>query len=202
MEKIKTHIRKAQIKKATLELIHEKGPKALTISLIAKRVGVTNSNLYRHFSGKEDILAVIISEISTALEIIVKEARENKFPLDALKAIYFGHLKYFENNKNYPRIIFSENLYSANKELLNKLRCNTLNYLNAITGILNEASKKHLLRKGINTEAAAILFIGQIQFVTLQWMLSRNSFPLRDRAERLWPFYLRSILFDQKREGL
>ena len=42
---------------AALSLIEEKGPQGFTLSEAAKRVGVTPAAVYRHFSGREDLIA-------------------------------------------------------------------------------------------------------------------------------------------------
>ncbi|AWI83687.1 TetR family transcriptional regulator [Alloyangia pacifica] len=42
---------------AALELIEEKGPTGFTLSEAAKRAGVTPAAVYRHFSGREDLIA-------------------------------------------------------------------------------------------------------------------------------------------------
>ncbi|WP_375259515.1 TetR/AcrR family transcriptional regulator, partial [Citreimonas sp.] len=42
---------------AALELIEEKGPTGFTLSEAAKRAGVTPAAVYRHFSGREDVIA-------------------------------------------------------------------------------------------------------------------------------------------------
>jgi AcrR family transcriptional regulator len=42
---------------ASLELIEEKGPTGFTLSEAAKRAGVTPAAVYRHFEGREDLIA-------------------------------------------------------------------------------------------------------------------------------------------------
>ena len=42
---------------AALELIEEKGPTGFTLSEAAKRAGVTPAAVYRHFEGREDLIA-------------------------------------------------------------------------------------------------------------------------------------------------
>lgn len=191
---MKTNIRKAQIKKAALELIRKSGPNALTVSSIAKRVGVTNSNLYRHFGGKEEIYAAIISEISDSLQQIVNRAKAIDSPIEALRSVYFGHLAYYEDNRNYPRIVFSELLYSANKELLAKFKSYMTNYIESVRQILNRCREKRLLMEDVDVETAALVFLGHIQSLTLQWMLSGYGFPLRKRAKKFWRFYLNAVI--------
>ena len=42
---------------AALVLIREKGPTGFTLSEAAKRAGVTPAAVYRHFEGREDLIA-------------------------------------------------------------------------------------------------------------------------------------------------
>lgn len=51
-------LRRALIE-AALGLIEEKGPQGFTISEAAKEAGVTPAAVYRHFSGREDLIAEI-----------------------------------------------------------------------------------------------------------------------------------------------
>lgn len=44
---------------AALELIEEKGPTGFTLSEAAKQAGVTPAAVYRHFAGREDLIAEI-----------------------------------------------------------------------------------------------------------------------------------------------
>lgn len=51
-------LRRALIE-AALNLIEEKGPQGFTISEAAKEAGVTPAAVYRHFAGREDLIAEI-----------------------------------------------------------------------------------------------------------------------------------------------
>ena len=42
---------------AALDLIREKGPTGFTLSEAAKQAGVTPAAVYRHFAGREDLIA-------------------------------------------------------------------------------------------------------------------------------------------------
>ncbi|HDH53599.1 MAG TPA: TetR/AcrR family transcriptional regulator, partial [Nitrospirae bacterium] len=48
--------RRAQIVQAALRIIGSRGVGALTTAAIAKEVGISEANLYRHFENKEEIL--------------------------------------------------------------------------------------------------------------------------------------------------
>lgn len=48
---------RAALMEAALELIEERGPSGFTLSEAAKRAGVTPAAVYRHFEGREDLIA-------------------------------------------------------------------------------------------------------------------------------------------------
>ncbi|MFQ6548055.1 TetR/AcrR family transcriptional regulator [Aestuariibius sp. 2305UL40-4] len=48
---------KAALVEAALKLIEEKGPTGFTLSEAAKQAGVTPAAVYRHFAGREDLIA-------------------------------------------------------------------------------------------------------------------------------------------------
>ena len=55
--------RKQQIARAAMEIIAEEGMHNLVMVKIAKRVGVTDAALYKHFKSKKDILFYMIEDI-------------------------------------------------------------------------------------------------------------------------------------------
>ncbi|MEM6323984.1 MAG: helix-turn-helix domain-containing protein, partial [Pseudomonadota bacterium] len=48
---------KRALVEAALELVEERGPTGFTLSEAAKRAGVTPAAVYRHFEGREDLIA-------------------------------------------------------------------------------------------------------------------------------------------------
>ena len=48
---------RAALVEAALKLIEEKGPTGFTLSEAAKQAGVTPAAVYRHFGGREDLIA-------------------------------------------------------------------------------------------------------------------------------------------------
>ena len=54
-----TQIRREEIVQAAVQVIGEKGVHGLTITEIAGRTGMSDANIYRHFRGKQEILAAL-----------------------------------------------------------------------------------------------------------------------------------------------
>ena len=68
---------KEQIIKVSLELFAQKGYDGVSVREIAKKIGVRESALYKHFESKEDILRKVIA---TCRERILEEYVKNEVP--------------------------------------------------------------------------------------------------------------------------
>ena len=113
--------RKQQIAQAAMEIISEEGVHNLVMVKIAKRVGVTDAALYKHFDSKNDMLLYMIEELKQSmLHQLLEEVMQIDSPIERLEKLLVFQLEFIENNKGIPRIIFSESLQKQNKELKNQ----------------------------------------------------------------------------------
>ena len=63
MEKQSTEIRQEQIKQAVLDIIYTDGLKNLSTRNLAKRIGLSEATIFRHFATKQDIILAIIKDV-------------------------------------------------------------------------------------------------------------------------------------------
>lgn len=192
--KEKTDVRQVQIIDAALDIIAREGFKSLTIAAIAKKVGMTNSNVYRHFSGREAIVDAIVTQVEKSLKMIISEScHKNDLPSQCLENIFLRHVEFVERHKGIPRVIFSDEMASGNEEILIRLRGIVKQYV----GEIKKALKKGIVEKEFDAEldldVAAMMFLGFIQSIAMQWILFRYSFNLKKRGKKIWKIYLRGI---------
>ncbi len=194
--KEKTAVRQAQIIDAALESIAQDGVKGLTIASIAKKVGITNSNVYRHFSGREAIIDAIVTEVEKNLSKITNESCNKKSTHGkCLENMFFKHIEFLEDHKGMPRIIFSDEMYSSNERIIMRLRCIMKKYALEIKKILKRGIENKEFDPQLNVDAAAMTFFGLIQSIALQWILFHYSFSPKKRGEKIWSLYLRGICY-------
>jgi AcrR family transcriptional regulator len=88
---------RAAILEAATQLSSISGLEGLSIGALADAVGMSKGGLYAHFDSKEDLQ---LSVIRTAREIFIREiatpAMQNGDPLDQLRALAHGFLRYVE----------------------------------------------------------------------------------------------------------
>lgn len=180
--------RRTQIVQAALRIIGSRGLGALTTAAIAKEVGISEANLYRHFKNKEEILNVMTEEIGAGLEENLKTVTTGS-PVARLKEIYRLHLEYIEKNDGIPRLVFSEQLHMRLPHIRNKLLEKINAYSRKLSEIIKEGQKDGQIKEGLNPQAASMILIGMVQITTLKWSLSGFSFSLVDEGMKLWKDY-------------
>ncbi|WP_040701531.1 TetR/AcrR family transcriptional regulator [Sulfitobacter indolifex] len=86
---------------AALELIEQRGPTGFTLSEAAKRAGVTPAAVYRHFEGREDLIAETAHQGYDIFAELMEFAYESGQP-SALKAFEATGRAYLAFARKYP----------------------------------------------------------------------------------------------------
>ena len=94
------NLRQALVDSA-LELIEEKGPAGWTLSEAAKHVGVTPAAVYRHFEGRDDLIAEAARQGFTIFADLMEHAYADGQP-SALAAFEKTGRAYLAFSRRYP----------------------------------------------------------------------------------------------------
>ncbi|HWN34470.1 MAG TPA: TetR/AcrR family transcriptional regulator [Pseudonocardia sp.] len=86
--------RKAQIVAAAARLFWERGYSQVGMADIAGAVGIGASALYRHFRGKGDLLAAVLTESLTELERVLAESTDLAGQLRGTAGVVLAHREY------------------------------------------------------------------------------------------------------------
>lgn len=192
--KVKTKVRQAQITQAARDILAKGGFGALTISAIARKVGMADSNVYRHFRNKEAVIDSIIADTKSSLMGMVKDVcHEEKTAQARLEKIFYNHAKFMEKHRDLPVILFSCKLSGHGGEIIGKISEGIKGYTGAIEKILEQGVKEGAFDKSLDIETAAVTFIGLVQFLLLQWMVLGFPETPSQRGKKVWPIYLKGI---------
>jgi len=189
--KVDKKTRRSQIVQASLRIIGRQGVASLTTAAIAKEVGISEANIYRHFENKDEILSEMATHIREGLERNLSRVSETS-PMAALRQIYKFHLEYIESNEGIPRLIFSEQLHTSSK-LKKRLFATIGSYSNKLASIIQDGQQKEIIKKDIDSKAAAMMLIGMVQVTTLKWALSNYEFSLLKEGLKLWNNFERCV---------
>lgn len=185
--KMSRDVRRDQVVQAALSIIARIGVSGLTTAAIAKEVGISEANLYRHFKNKDEILYETVQSIGEGLMRNLETAfRISSSPLASLKRVYLLHLDYIEKNGGIPRLMFSEEIHIGNEELKKKLFNAIGAYAARLESLTREGQKAGEIKRDLDPKAAAFLLIGMVQVTVMRWSLSGFSFSLVDEGMKLW----------------
>jgi AcrR family transcriptional regulator len=193
-EKLQSRIRREQIAQAALSLVANHGLRALSMGAVARRVGLVPSAIYRHFKNKDQVLDAAIEQIGRRLTGNVQATlRATRDPLERLHRLLLLHIQQIRENRAIPRIVFSEDVYGGHPErrsiILNIVR----RYLASVSEIVRQGQKLKQIRRDLDPENAALLFLGLFQPAGILWHITDGGFDVTKHATRVWRVFVEAI---------
>lgn len=186
--------RREAIIRVTLDLAARQGVDDVTTQDMAQAMGVTQGAVFRHFPSKDAIwLAVMHWVRARLMAVLGHAAAQGRDPLDSLERMFFAHIDFIAGHPAIPRVLTSEHLHGRSPALRTLVTEIMLAYENRIAGLLQAAQAQGLARPGLDTRAAATLYIGMIQGLVLQASILRSQRTLAAEARRTFPVYLQAV---------
>jgi AcrR family transcriptional regulator len=194
IKKLKTDVRQRQIRNATAEIISEETLSKLTIDAISRRIGVTKSNIYRHYSGKDAIINDLLVEINSTLKEILAQSQEVDASKEKLKYIFFKHVELLEKFKGAPFIVFLDKNYMKSSKAKEIMEETVSFYLKFIRNTITQGIENNEFKKTSDYKTLPIVFLGNVQAVIFQWALSDYTLSIDARALAFWNSFISGIL--------
>jgi AcrR family transcriptional regulator len=189
-----TEIRQAALVAAALALTAERSPAAVTTADLAQAVGITQGAVFRHFESKEAIwLAVIDFAHQDLLDRLHAAASPQPSPLAALRAVFMAHVDFVVQHPGVPRVIFQELQHPENTPIKTRVRGLMQAYRTLLAGLLDRALAGRQLAPDTDLEAAAVLFIGSMQGLVMQSLLSGQVGAMRALAPAVFDLFHQAI---------
>lgn len=192
--RLPTEERQAAIVAAALRLACETSPALITTSDIAAAVGVTQGALFKHFPTKDAIwvagMTWVREELLRALDAAAATAPT---ALDAVASMFRAHVAFVVAHPGVPRFIFQELQQPADSPAKQEVRALLQAYRKLLLEVLGRAVRQGQLNADLDQEAAATLFVGIVQGLVMQSMLSGKPAAMRGQADRVFALYLRGI---------
>lgn len=186
--------RRAVTVEAVIELAAEQNPNDITTAAIAKRMGLTQGALFRHFANKDAILQAVMEWVAERLLSRVDKAVQTApSPLAALEAMFMAHVEFVIEHPGVPRLLFGE--MQRAEETGTKRMAQTLirRYGERLRRLIEEGKGCGEVETAVDTEASSILFIGTIQGLVMQSLLVGDLGRIRHDAPIVFSIYLRGI---------
>ncbi len=192
--RLSTEERRAGIVAAAVRLARASSPALITTGDIAEAIGVTQGAVFKHFPAKDAIWHAVMRWVrETLLHSLQTAADQAATPLDALAEVFRAHVDFVVAHPGVPRLIFHELQQPADSAAKLEVRALLGGYRKLLLGVLEQAVGHRQVVAELDAEAAATAFIGLIQGLVMQSMLTGRPAAMRPAAERVLALYLRGL---------
>jgi len=179
---------------AVLDLAAVQNPAEITTTAIAEQMHITQGALFRHFATKDAIWQAVIEWVTQRMLARVEAAsRTAKSPLEALETIFMAHIESHVRHAGVPRIIFGE-LQRAEDTLAKRIVRKFMGqYVEKLQAFIEQGKVAGEIDREVDAKAAATMFVGMIQGLVVQSLVSGNFAITRTKAREVFVLYLRAV---------
>ena len=186
--------RRAVTVEAVVELAGTQNPNEITTLAIARHMNLTEGALFRHFPTKQAIWESVMEWVAETLLGRVDRAADGvDSPLAALRAMFMSHVDFVADHPGVPRMLFGE-LQKAGSTAPKRIAQTLIqHYAQRLQRAIEAGKSCGELDEGLDTNAAANLFIGTIQGLVMQSLLQGDMARMREDAPKVFAIYCRGI---------
>jgi TetR/AcrR family transcriptional regulator len=192
--RLPTEARQAEIVAAALRLAQSNSPASITTTDLAGAVGVSQGALFKHFASKEAIWLAVMVWVTEHLLRALREAAESAdTPAQALRCVFDAHVRFVMTHPGVPRVIFHELQQPEDSELKQQVRGLMRSYRQLLQELLQSLVQCGDAAVGLDVSAATTLFMGIVQGLVMQSLLSGQIANMSTQAASVFDLYLRGI---------
>ncbi len=189
-----TDIRQEQIKKAALEIIAEEGFHNLSTRKLAKKIGLTEGAIFRHFAAKRDIIKAIMDDVAgdliSSLKNIVISPENSK---EKMFNFLCTNVNYLKENRGITILLFSEATHLGDEELKAKLNQILSQQKRLIIKMVKEGVNEGLWDKKLKPEDIATLYMGIPIVYNIEFVLNKNKVNVNDFCKRMFKLIIKTM---------
>ena len=155
---------------------------------------VTQGSLFRHFSTMDAIWQSVMEWVAERLMArIDSAARGADSPLQALNAMFMAHVDFVADHPGVPRMMFGQLQNAASTPAKRLAQALIQRYSERISIRLEQGKASGEIAPEVDTRASAILFVGMLQGLVMQSLISGDITQVRRDAPGVFAVFARGL---------
>jgi AcrR family transcriptional regulator len=191
-----TEFRTSGILEAARKVFANRGFHEATVEDIAEAAGVAKGTVYLYYESKRDVyFAALKFGISQMYSLLLQELERASTPQEKLKALIAAKLSYFDENRDFFKIYYSElgNIPSAHPGGIDKeFKALYQDQARLVETILKEGMRKKVVRS-LRTEQAAFAISDIIRGVVTHRILGWSKSKLNQDVDFIFDMVWKGI---------
>ncbi|MCB8815495.1 TetR/AcrR family transcriptional regulator [Desulfosporosinus shakirovi] len=168
---------------STIEVISEKGLQGLTTREVAKRQGISESTIFKHYKSKNELILAVLEYFSQYDQAIIESLKLRDYaPIEAITYFVEAYVTYYENYPEITAITLSCEGLMCEPELSAVVYNIFTKRFNSVKSLITESKHKEVLSKDVDPESMADLIIGLERASVLRWRMDNYNFSLKDHT--------------------
>jgi TetR/AcrR family fatty acid metabolism transcriptional regulator len=194
--------KRARILKAAVKVFSRKGFFNSKVSEIAAAAGVADGTIYLYFRNKDDLLISLFEEkMGEVVEDVRRRLAAGVSALDRLRIFVENHMGLLTREAGLVQVIQVE-LRQSNKFMKEYVPVKFLEYLDVISGIIEQGKREGVFRQDLNVRLARRALFGALDEVSLAYALSRRkNYDPAESASEIYRIFARGLAPTQPHEG-
>ena len=189
-----TEQRQSATVEAVVHLCAEQDPSTLTTAQIADEVGLSQGALFKHFPNKSSLWESVAGWVAGQLaERVFSVADRYESAEKALEAMFLAHIGFIARHPGIPRLMLGELQKPGNQPAKRIIRKTLAFYRQKVVSLLHLGIEQKFVSPTIDTEAAAVLYIGAIQGLVVQAMVGGDIASIEESAPRIFRLFRASL---------
>ncbi|MCF6317343.1 MAG: TetR/AcrR family transcriptional regulator [Marinosulfonomonas sp.] len=186
--------RRAVTVEAVIDLAGTINPADITTSAIAEHMHLTQGALFRHFPTKAAIWQAVMSWVAERLLAKIDRAAQGiESPVKAMQAMFISHIEFVADHPGVPRMLLGELQRAEQTPAKQMAQTMFQGYEARLHHHLERGKTGGEMAPDLDSKAAATLFIGTIQGLVIQSLITGDIERMRDDAPRVFAIYCRGI---------
>lgn len=165
---------------ATIEVISECGLQGLTTREVAKRQGISESTIFKHYRTKNELMLAVLEHFSQFDQAIIESMKDKDFrPIEAITYFVDSYVTYYENYPEITAIILAYEGLMRDPDLIDMVKSIFNNRLSNIRLLIDEAKRYGEFEVEVDSESLTDVIIGLERVIILKWRINNYNFPLK-----------------------